>query len=88
MDMGGKPTKRPYKPYITSPRHRGERNGFRPRGGCSSSEHGEGWSMSKDRFRGGFCHRGRFQGRKFDKSPMSKRPQVSSKAKDKAKDRC
>ena len=23
MDMEGKPTKKPYKPYITSPRHRG-----------------------------------------------------------------
>ena len=33
MDMEGKPTRKPYKPYITSPRCRGARSGFRPRGG-------------------------------------------------------
>ena len=38
MDMEGKPTKKPYKPYITSPRCRGGRGGFRPRGGHSSGE--------------------------------------------------
>ena len=32
MDMEGEPNKRPYKPYITSPRHRGGRGGFIPRG--------------------------------------------------------
>ena len=53
MDMYGKPTKKPYKPCITSPRHRGGRSGFRSRGGCSSSAHGEGWPRSKGRFRGG-----------------------------------
>ena len=42
MDLGGKPAKKPYKPYITSPRHRGGRDGFRPRGGRFSSEHGKG----------------------------------------------
>ena len=89
MDMEGKPTKKPYKPYITSPRCRGGRGGFRPRGGCSSSDRGEGWPRSKGRFRagrGGFSHRGRFQGRKFDKSPTMKRPHVSSKTEDKDKD--
>ena len=30
MDMEGKPTKKQYKPYITSPRHRGGRGRFRP----------------------------------------------------------
>ena len=91
MDMEGKPTKRPYKPYITSPRHRGGRSGFRPRGGHSGGDRGEGWPRSKDRFRGrrgGFSHRGRFQGRKFDKSLTTKRPHVSSKAEDKDKDQC
>ena len=89
MDIEGKPTKRPYKPYITSPRCRGGRNGFRLRGGRSSSDHGKGWLRSRGRFRGGrggFSHKGRFQGRKFDKSPTTKRPQVSGKAKD--KDHC
>ena len=38
MDMEGKPTKKPYKPYITSPRCRGGRGGFRSRGGHSSSD--------------------------------------------------
>ena len=38
MDMEGKPTKKPYKPYITSPRCRGGRGGFRSRGGCSSGD--------------------------------------------------
>ena len=38
MDMEGKPTKKPYKPYITSPRCRRGRGGFRPRGGHSSSD--------------------------------------------------
>ena len=50
MDMEGKPTKRPYKPYITSPRHRGGRGGFRPRGGHSSNDRGKGWPRSKGRF--------------------------------------
>ena len=86
MDMEGKPTKRPYKPYTTSPRHREGRSRFRPRGGCSSSDCGEGWSRSRGRFRGG---RGGFScRRKFDKSPTTKRPQVSSKTEDKDKDRC
>ena len=91
MDMGGKPAKRPYKPYITSPRCRGGRGGFRPRGGRSSGERGEGWPRSKGRFRGGrggSSRRGRFQGRKFDKSPTTKRLHVSGKPKDKDKDRC
>ena len=52
MDVGGKPTKKPYKPYITSPRRRGGRGGFRPRGGRSSGERGEGWPRSKGRFQG------------------------------------
>ena len=38
MDMEGKPAKKPYKPYITSPRCRGGRGGLRPRGGHSSSD--------------------------------------------------
>ena len=91
MDMEGKPTKKPYKPYITSPRDRGGRGGFRPRGGHFSGDRGKGWLRSKGRFqgrRGEFSHRGRFQGRKFDKSPTTKRPCVSSKAKDKDKDQC
>ena len=88
MDMEGKPTKKPYKPYITSPRCRGGRSRFRPRGGHSSSDRGEGWSRSKGRFRGGRGCRGRFQGRKFDKSPTTKRPHVSSKAENKDKDQC
>ena len=50
MDMEGKPTKRPYKPYITSPRCRGGRSRFRPRGGHSSSDCGEGWPRSSRRF--------------------------------------
>ena len=89
--MEGKPAKRPYKPYITSPRCRGGRSRFRPRGGHSGSDRGEGWPRSKCRFRGGqggFSRKGRFQGRKFDKSPTTKRPCVSSKAEDKDKDRC
>ena len=91
MDMEGKPTKKPYKPYITSSWCRGARGGFRSRGGHSSNDRGEGWPRSKGRFRGGrggFSCRGRFQGRKFDKSPTTKRPHVSSKAEDKDKDRC
>ena len=91
MDMEGKPTKRPYKPHITSPRCRGGRSRFRPRGGHSSSDCGEGWPRSRGRFRegrGGFSHRERFQGRKFYKSPTTKRPQIASKAEDKDKDRC
>ena len=88
MDMEGKPMKRPYKPYITSPRCREGRSGFSPRGGCSSSDCGKGWPRSRERFRGGLSHKGRSQGRKFDKSPTTKRPRISSKAEDKDKDRC
>ena len=47
MDMEGKPTKKPYKLYITSPRCRGGRGGFRPRGGHSSNDRGEGWPDQK-----------------------------------------
>ena len=50
MDMEGKPTKKPYKPCTTSPRRRGGRGGFRPRGGHSSSDRGKGWLRSKGRF--------------------------------------
>ena len=91
MDMDGKPNKKPYKPYITSPRRRGRGRSFRPRGGRSGSDRGEGWPRFKGKFRGargGFPRRGRFQGRKFDKSPTTKRPRVSGKAEDKDKDRC
>ena len=91
MDNDGKPNKKPYKLYITNPRRRGWGGFFRQRGGHSGSDQGEGWSRSKGRFRGergGFSHRGRFQGRKFYKSPTTKRPQVSGKAEDRDKDRC
>ena len=88
MDMEGKPTKKPYKPYITSPRCRGGRNGFRPRGSCPESNCGEGWPRSKGRFkggRGGLSHRGRSQGRKLDKSPTTRRPNYLAKLRTKTK---
>ena len=85
MDMEGKPPKWLYEPYITSPRCRGGRSGFRPRGGHSSSDHGEGWPRLRGRFRGGFSHRGRSQGRKFDKSPPQKDPEYLAKLKTKTK---
>ena len=47
MDMEGKTTKKPYEPYITSPRDRGGRNGSRSRECHPGSNHGEGWSRSK-----------------------------------------
>ena len=50
MHMEGKPMKRLYKPDITSPRCRGGRSRFRPKGGCSSSDHGEGWPRLRGRF--------------------------------------
>ena len=91
MDVDSKPVRKPYKPYITSPRCRG-RGGFsRPRGGRSGGDRGDGWPRGKSRFRGGkggFSKRGRFQGKKFDKSPTTKRSRVSGKAVDKDKDRC
>ena len=49
MDMVGKTTKKPYEPYITSPRHRGDRNGSRLRGSHPGSNCGEGWPRSKRR---------------------------------------
>ena len=88
MDMEGKPTKRPYKPYITSPRCRGGRSRFRPRGDHSSSDRGEGWPRLRGRFRGGrggFSHKGRYHGRKFDKSPTTKNPDYPAKLKTKTK---
>ena len=91
MDMDGKPNKKPYKPYITNPRRRGWGGFFRQRGGHSGSDRGEEWPRFKGRFRGGrggLSRRGRFQGRKYDKSPTTKRPRVSDKAEDKDKDRC
>ena len=50
MDMEGKPTRKPYKPYITSPRRRGGRGGFRPRGNRADRDRGEGWPRSKGKF--------------------------------------
>ena len=50
MDMEGKPTKGPYKPYITSRRCRGGRSGLRPREGHSSNDRGKGWPRSRVRF--------------------------------------
>ena len=90
MDVEEKPTRKPYKPYITSPRCRGGRGGFRPRGNHPDRDRGEGWPRSKGKFQGGrgFSRRGRFQGRKFDKSPTTRRPHVSGKPEDKDKDRC
>ena len=66
MDMEGKPTRKAYKPNITSPRHRGGRGGFRLRGNRPDRDRGEGWPRSKGKFRGGrggFSRRGKFQGR-------------------------
>ena len=51
MDMEGKTTKKPYEPYITSPRHRAGRNGSRSRGCHSERNCGEGWPRSKRRKR-------------------------------------
>ena len=68
---------------------RGGRGGYRPRGGHSGGDRGDGWPRSKGRFRGGrggSSHRGKFSGRKFDKSPTNKGSQVSGKAVDKNKD--
>ena len=50
MDMEGKPTRKPYRPYITSPRHRGGRGAFRPRGNYPDRDQGEGWPRSKGKF--------------------------------------
>ena len=77
MDMEGKPTKKPYKPYITSPRHRGGRGGFRSRGGRSSSDRGKGWPRSKGRFRGrrgGFSRRGDSREGSLTKAPLQRDP--------------
>ena len=53
MDIDSKPVRKPYKPYITSPRRRG-RGGFsRPQGGRSGGDRGDGWPRGKNRFRGG-----------------------------------
>ena len=91
MDIDSKPVRKPYKPYITSPQRRGHGGFSRPRGGRSGGDRGDGWPRGKNRFRGGkggFSKRGRFQGKKFDKSPTTKRSRVSGKAVDKDKDRC
>ena len=91
MDMDGKSVRKPYKPYITSPRRRGCGGFSRPKGGHSSGDRSDGWPRNKGRFRGGkggFSRRGRFQGKKFDKSPTTRRSRVSGQAIDKDKDRC
>ena len=90
MDMDGKPVRKPYKPYITSPRRRG-RGGFSRSSGGQLGISGEGWPRSKGRFKEsqrGFSRRGRLSGKKFDKSPTAKKPRVSGKAFNKNKDRC
>ena len=91
MDMEGNPMRKPYKPYITSPHQRG-RGGFsRQRGRRFGRDRNDNWNKSRGKFkgsRGGFSRRGRSSGRKFNKSPTNKRPQVSGKAVDKDKDRC
>ena len=91
MDMDRKSVRKPYKPYITSPRHRGHRGFSRPRGGRSGGDRGDGWPRNKGRFRGErrrFSRKGKFQGKKFDKSPTTRRSRVSGKVVDKDKNRC
>ena len=91
MDMEGKPTRKPYKPYITSPHQRGRGRFARQRGGQFGRDRNDNWNKSRGKFkgnRGGFSQRGRSSGRKFNKSPTTKRPRVSGKAVDKDKDRC
>ena len=51
MDMDGKPVRKPYKPYITSPRRRG-RGGFSRSSGGQLGISGKGWPRSKGRFKG------------------------------------
>ena len=91
MDMEGKPMRKPYKPYITSPHWRG-RGGFSgQRGGRFGRDRNDNWGKSRGKFkgnRGGFPRRGRSSGRKHDESPTTKRLQVLGKAIDKDKDRC
>ena len=51
MDMDGKSVRKPYKPYITSPRRR-SRGGFsKSRGGRSGGDRGDGWPKGKNKFR-------------------------------------
>ena len=86
--MEGKPTKKPYKPYITSPRCRGGRGGLRPRGGHSGNDQGEGWPRSKGRFRGGrggFSCRGRFREGSSIKAPLQRDPMYPVRLKIKTK---
>ena len=45
--MDGKSVRKPYKLYITSPRHRGHGGFSRPKGGHSSGDRGDGWSRKK-----------------------------------------
>ena len=68
-------TRKPYKPYITSPHQRG-RGGFsRQRGGWFGRDRNVNWNKSRGKFksnRGGFSRRGMSSGRKFNKSPTTK----------------
>ena len=90
MDMDGNPVRKPYKPYINSPRRRG-RGGFSRSSRGQLGISGEGWPRSKGKFKKsqrGFSRRGRLSEKKFDKSPTAKKPRGSGKAFNKDKDRC
>lgn len=93
MEMKDKP-KKPYKPFVTGPRKRG-------RGGGSTRGRGKPFHNPNRRFefsgrgkmnfgyppRGGSKPRGR-GGKKFDRSPNTRKPRVASKTRDKDQDRC
>ena len=71
MDIDRKSVRKPYKPYITSPRHRGCGGFSRPRGGRSGGDRGDGWPRNKGRFmggKGGSSRRGKFQGKSLTKA--------------------
>ena len=90
MDIDGKPNKKPYKPYITNPRRRARGGFFKEEVILEAIKVRDGRDLRVDLEvkEVDFSLRGRFQGRKFDKSPTTKRSRVSGKTEDKDKDRC
>ena len=90
MDLKSKPTKKPFKPFLTQPRRRFKGNFDKGHNGHNG--HFRGFNSNRrDRHRR-FGNRGSFKPRrpfgKFDKSPNTKHSRVSGRAINKDKSRC
>ena len=89
IDMNGKPSRKPFKPFITQPRKR-FKPGCNGHNGCFTPSNGRSFQSNPCQRQQG--SKGRFKFRRpfgnFDKSPNTKCPRVSGRPFNKDKSRC